>query len=111
MYLAFLFLLKVALVVLGVMAVNAYARTESVEHGKDRFAQWFIPSVFLAGASYFANIDGLVVINCLFLVLIAIHERKMWPMVTASVLSVLSLFIKVSIGVNAISVVRVRFRL
>ncbi len=107
MYLAFLFLLKVALVVLGVMAVNAYARTESVEHGKDRFAQWFIPSVFLAGASYFANIDGLVVINCLFLVLIAIHERKMWPMVTASVLSVLSLFIKVSIGVNAISVVSV----
>ena len=105
LYLAFLLLLKVAMVILGGLAVNVYGRQESCGSSKDRFAQWFIPAVFLTGASYFANIDVLIVFNCLFLGVIAIRERKMWPMVTASVLSVISLFIKLSIGINALSVV------
>lgn len=105
LFLIFSLLLKTGFVLLGFRAAGVVG--PDVAATSDNFTRWFAPSVFLFAASYFANIDLLIVFNCLFLCLITLRERKWWSFVMASTLSVIAMFIKVSIGVNALSVVLV----
>lgn len=101
-FMIFIFFLKVGFVLLGFRV----SKIDDVKRiGDDGFTRWFVPAVFLTIASYFANVDLLIVFNCLFLCLITLQERKWWPFVMASILSALAIFIKVSIGINAMTIV------
>lgn len=101
-FMIFIFFLKVGFVLLGFRV----SKIDDVKRiGDDGFTRWFVPAVFLTIASYFANVDLLIVFNCLFLCLITLQERKWWPFVIAALLSAIAMFIKVSIGINAVAVV------
>ena len=110
-YLVFFLLLKVGFVVTGFLAAEVTMDKKNQILESDSFNGWFVPSILLMAASYFVNTDSLIIFNCLFLSVIAIRERALWPIVLASILAIVSLFIKISIGINALSVVLVALAL
>lgn len=103
----FYILLKSGFVVLGLMASGMMDKTDNKTDESNRTYLWLVPSGLLFLASYFANIDVLIIFNCLFLSLIHIRQKKWWAFAAGATLATLSLFIKLSIGVNALSVIAI----
>lgn len=103
----FYILLKSGFVVLGLMASGMMDKTDNKTDESNRTYLWLVPSGLLFLASYFANIDVLIILNCIFLSLIHIRQQKWWAFTAAAIIATLSLFIKVSIGVNSLSVIAV----
>ena len=107
LFLLFLTLIKLSFVVLG-MSLSGVLEKDNSQLGKpEHFRQWFVPATLLFLASNFVIIDSLIIFNCLFLSLIYLRKQKWWAFVSASALAIFSLFIKVSIGVNSLSVIAV----
>lgn len=102
--LIFYLIVKCGFIVMGFKTVGLIGK-DSPETGDNLFVRWFIPGVLLLAFSYFANIDVLIVFLCILLCLDSIRKQHLWSYAIASFLAILSLFIKISIGINAISVV------
>ena len=105
LFLLFFTLIKLCFVILG-MNLSGVLEKDSLKMTKsERFSQWFVPATLLFLASYFVIIDSLIIFDCLFLALIYLRKQKWWTFISASTLAIFSLFIKVSIGVNSLSVI------
>lgn len=100
----FYLLVKCGFIIMGFKAAGVIGAHNSVP-SHDTFAKWIVPGIFIMVFSYFANIDVLIIFTCLLLCLDSIREQHLWPFLTACMLASLSLFIKISIGVSALSVV------
>lgn len=107
LFLIFFTLLKVSFIVLGLIVAGVVGKSNDTTSGSNRVNQWLVPSGLLFLASYFTNIDLLIILNCIFLSLIHIRQQKWWAFTAAAIIATLSLFIKVSIGVNSLSVIAV----
>ena len=102
MALIFYLIVKCGFLVLGFKAAGAI---DNEGNSNNQFTRWLIPSVFLLAFSYFANIDVILIFTCILLCLESIKQQKLWLYATACLLATLALFIKISIGVNALSAI------
>lgn len=102
--LIFYLIVKCGFIVMGFKTAGLIGK-DSPKTGDNLFVRWFVPGALLLVFSYFAYIDVLIVFLCILLCLDSIREQHLWSYAIASFLAILSLFIKISIGINAISVV------
>lgn len=65
---------------------------------------FYCASALIMLASYFAGIDLMIIFLCIVLCFFAVKQNSTFKFVTASMLAFLGLFIKTSIGVEALSV-------
>lgn len=103
--LLFYLLVKCTFIVMGFKMADVFSSHKPFSSPDNSFSRWFVPSVFILTASYFANIDVLIIFTCILLCIHSILEQKIWSFLTASLLASLSLFIKISIGISALSAV------
>ena len=101
--LAFYLIVKCGFLFMGFKTAGVIGK-DTCQNG-DSFSQWFIPGFFLLIFCYFANIDVLIVFLCLLLCLESIRKKYLWPYAVACTLASMALFIKISIGINSLSVV------
>ena len=107
LFLLFFTLIKLGFIVLGMNVAGVMDKNPTPMTQSERFSLWFIPAILLFLASYFVIIDSLIIFDCMFLALIYLRKQKWWTFISASTLAIFSLFIKVSIGVNSLSVILV----
>lgn len=102
--LIFYLIIKCGFIIIGFKTAGLIGKN-APKTDNNLFIQWFVPGVFILAFSYFANIDALIIFLCLLLCLESIKEQHLWPYIIAGSLAILSLFIKISIGINALSIV------
>lgn len=108
LFLAFYSFIKCLFIVSGFLVSGLFTdRRPNMLGRKHKAFRWFMPTILLWVACYYANVDILIIFSCLFLSLLFIQRRKFGLFLFAVALAVLSLFIKVSIGVSALAVVLV----
>lgn len=105
LFLIFYSIVKCVFIVSGFLVSGVFSIHHSDTGERHSVVRWVVPTILLCLACYYANIDVLILFSCLFLSLLFVETEKIGLFLGATLLAVLSLFVKVSIGVNALSVV------